>query len=145
MDKEDVVYIHTGEYYSAIKNEILESPGGPVVENLSANAGDTGLILGLGRLQMPQAAEPVSHSYGSPHARALQQESHRAEKHHTATKSSPHLLQLERPVCSSEHPLQPKRKKCFNNLAICNNIDDLEGIMLSEISQRKTVIIGPHL
>ena len=39
MDKEDVVYIHTGEYYSAIKNEILEFPGGPVVENLSANAG----------------------------------------------------------------------------------------------------------
>ena len=49
MDKEDVVYIHTGEYYSAIKNEILEFPGGPLVKNLPASARYTGLIPGLGR------------------------------------------------------------------------------------------------
>ena len=33
----------------------------------------------------------------------------------------------------------------FKNLAICNNIDDLEGIMLSERSRRKAIIKGPHL
>ena len=30
-----------------------DSPGGPVVKNLSANAGDRGLIPGLGRSHMP--------------------------------------------------------------------------------------------
>ena len=29
-------------------------PGGPVVKYLSANVGDTGSILGLGRFHMPQ-------------------------------------------------------------------------------------------
>ena len=33
-------------------------PGGPVVKNLSANAGDMGSIPGLGRSQMPQGMNP---------------------------------------------------------------------------------------
>ena len=68
-----MVYIHMVQYYSAIKNEISEFPGVAVVENLSANAGDTGLIPGLGRLYTPLATEPVSHKHGSPHTHALQQ------------------------------------------------------------------------
>ena len=32
-------------------------PGGPVVKNLPANAGDTGLIPGPGRSHMPQGNE----------------------------------------------------------------------------------------
>ena len=39
----------------------MDFPGGPVVKNLPANAGDTGLIAGLGRVHVPpsnQAREP---------------------------------------------------------------------------------------
>ena len=36
-----------------IKNIILGFPGGTVVENLPANAGDTGSSPGLGRSHMP--------------------------------------------------------------------------------------------
>ena len=37
-----------------LKNTLLwDIPGGPVVKNLPANAGDTDLILGLGRSHMP--------------------------------------------------------------------------------------------
>ena len=53
MDKEDVAYIYTMEYYSAIKegnraicttmDQLL------VVKNTAANAGDLDLISGLGR------------------------------------------------------------------------------------------------
>ena len=31
------------------------------------------------------------------------------------------------------------------NLAICNNVDGVEGVMLSQISQRETDIVGFHL
>ena len=34
------------------KAEYGEFPGGPVVKNLATNAGDTGLILGLGRVHV---------------------------------------------------------------------------------------------
>ena len=33
---------------------ILDFPGGPVVKNLPANAGDMGSVPGLGRSHMPQ-------------------------------------------------------------------------------------------
>ena len=36
-------------------------PGGPLVKNLPANAGDTGSILGPGRYHMPRASKPVCH------------------------------------------------------------------------------------
>ena len=35
-------------------------PGGPVVKNPSANAGDTGLILGLGRFRILQSNQALS-------------------------------------------------------------------------------------
>ena len=38
-----------------IKTVLLGFPGGPVVENLPANAGDTGLSPGLGRSHMPRS------------------------------------------------------------------------------------------
>ena len=37
------------------KNELLGFPGGAVVENLPANAGDTGSSPGLGRSHMPRS------------------------------------------------------------------------------------------
>ena len=42
-------------YYVNIKNKCGGFPGGAVVENLPANAGDTGLSPGLGRSHMPQS------------------------------------------------------------------------------------------
>ena len=40
--------------YCKIKNVFLGFPGGAVVENLPANAGDTGSSPGLGRSHMPR-------------------------------------------------------------------------------------------
>ena len=49
-------YIYMMKYYSALKKkEILGFPGGAVVENLPANAGDTGSSPGLGRSHMPRS------------------------------------------------------------------------------------------
>ena len=39
----------------AVKNPSLGFPGGAVVENLPANAGDTGSSPGLGRSHMPRS------------------------------------------------------------------------------------------
>ena len=41
--------------YCKIKNVFLGSPGGAVVENLPANAGDTGSSPGLGGSHMPRS------------------------------------------------------------------------------------------
>ena len=38
-------------------------PGGAVVKNLPANAGDMGLIPGLGRFHMPRTTKPECHNY----------------------------------------------------------------------------------
>ena len=38
-----------------IKNNISDFPGGTVVKNLPANAGDTGLSPGPGKSHMPQS------------------------------------------------------------------------------------------
>ena len=43
----------TGKGISLLKNRQLGFPGGAVVENLPANAGDTGSSPGLGRSHMP--------------------------------------------------------------------------------------------
>ena len=44
----------------------MDFPGGPVVKNLPANAGDTGSIPGLGRFR--GAIKPVHHNDWRPHA-----------------------------------------------------------------------------
>ena len=41
--------------YTCIKTESRGFPGGAVVENLPANAGDTGSSPGLGRSHMPRS------------------------------------------------------------------------------------------
>ena len=46
-----------------IEKTLQGFPGGAVVENLPANAGDTGSSPGLGRSHMPQRTRPVSHNY----------------------------------------------------------------------------------
>ena len=94
---------------------------------------------------MPQAAEPVSHNHGSPHARALQQGKPPYWKASMRQQRVVPTYYSESACVQQWTPTAAKKKEMFKNLAICNNIDDLEGIMLSEISQRKTIIIGPHL
>ena len=47
-------HIYTMEYYSAIKRN-KGFPGGAVVENLPANAGDTGSSPGLGGSHVPRS------------------------------------------------------------------------------------------
>ena len=49
--------------YIVRKRSIGGFPGGAVVENPPANAGDTGSSPGLGRSHMPRATRPVSHNY----------------------------------------------------------------------------------
>ena len=45
----------TEEIKEEVKKYLQGFPGGAVVENLPANAGDTGLSPGLGRSHMPQS------------------------------------------------------------------------------------------
>ena len=45
-----------------MRNE-QDFPGGAVVKNPPANAGDTGSIPGPGRSHMPQSNQPVCHNY----------------------------------------------------------------------------------
>ena len=41
---------------------VSDFPGGPVIKNLPASAGDTGSIPVLGRFHRPQGAKPVHHN-----------------------------------------------------------------------------------
>ena len=47
---------------------MVDFPDGPVVENPTAKAGDTGSIPGPGRFHMPRATKTMHHSYRNPHA-----------------------------------------------------------------------------
>ena len=52
---EDLLFFKMGFHlsiYSCLTPSFLDFAGGPVVKNLPANAGDTGLIPGLGRFHM---------------------------------------------------------------------------------------------
>ena len=46
-----------------LKQEMWGFPGGSMVKNLPANAGDVGLIPGLGRSHMLQRTKPVCYNY----------------------------------------------------------------------------------
>ena len=56
----------------------MDFPGGPVVKNLPANAGDTGSISGLGRFH--GAIKPVRHNDWRPHAAMKTQNSKNINK-----------------------------------------------------------------
>ena len=56
MPKLLVHRIQFEQQYLLIKSSNLDFPGGPVVKNLPTNAGDKGLIPGLGRFHMPQGS-----------------------------------------------------------------------------------------
>ena len=81
-------------------------PGGQMVKNPSANAGDTGLIPDQSRAHKPQLLKPPS-----PRACAPQQEKPPQWGARVPwLKSSPHLPQLEKAECSNKDPMQPINK-----------------------------------
>ena len=97
-------------------------PGGAVVENLPANAGDAGSSPGLGGSRMPRsgwAREPQLLSLRvwslcpATGGAAMERGPRTAMKSgpHTAMKSGPRLPQLEKALARTEDPTQPKINK----------------------------------
>ena len=86
-------------------------PGGVVVENLPANAGDTGSGPGLGGSHMPRrnwAREPQLLSLRAWSLCSAAGEAAIVRGPRTAMKSGPHLPRLERkPSHRNEDPTQP--------------------------------------
>ena len=82
-------------------------PGGTVVENLPANAGDTGLSPGLGRFHMPQsnwANEPQLLSLCVWSLCSATREAAIVRGPRTAMKSGPRLPQLEKALAQKQRP-----------------------------------------
>ena len=105
----------------AIKNNCGGFPGGAVVENLPANAGDTGSSPGLGRSHMPQSSWAREPQILSLHVWSLCSATREATTvrgprtamksgPRTAMKSGPRLPQLEKALARTEDPTQPKIK-----------------------------------
>ena len=101
---------------------IVAFPGGAVVVNLSANAGDAGSSPGLGGSHMPRsgwAREPqllnlrVWSLCPATGGAAVVKGSRTAMKSgpRTAMKCGPHLPQLEKALARTEDPTQPKINK----------------------------------
>ena len=90
-------------------------PGGAVVENLPANAGDTGSSPGLGRSHMPRsnwAREPqlLSLSLSVWSLCSATREAAIVRGPHTAMKSDPHSPQLEKALTQKRRPNTAKNK-----------------------------------
>ena len=82
-------------------------PGGAVVENLPANARDTGSSLGLGRSHMPRsswAREPQLLSLRVWSLCSATREVAIVRGPRTAMKSGPHLPQLEKALAQKRRP-----------------------------------------
>ena len=101
-------------YYFNNQNYRLRCfPGGAVVENLPANAGDTGSSPGLGRAHMPRsswACEPQLLSLRVWSLCSTTREAARVRGLHTAMKSGPHLPQLEKALAQKRRPNTAKNK-----------------------------------
>ena len=88
-------------------------PGGAVVENLPANAGSTGSSPGLGRSHMPQsnwAREPQLLSLRVWSLYSTTREAAIVRGPHTAMKSGPRSLQLEKALAQKRRPNTAKNK-----------------------------------
>ena len=89
-------------------------PGGAVVENLPANAGDTGSSPGLGRSHMPQsswAREPQLLRLRVWSLCSATREAAIVRGPRTVMKSGPHLLQLEKALAQKRRPNTAINKK----------------------------------
>ena len=88
-------------------------PGGTVVENLPANAGDTGSSPGLGRPHMPRsnwAREPQLLSLRVWSLCSTTREATTVRGPCTAMKSGPRLPQLEKALTQKRRPNTAKSK-----------------------------------
>ena len=88
-------------------------PGGAVVENLPANAGDTGSSPGLGRFHMPRsnwAREPQLLSLSIWSLCSATREAAIVRGLRTAMKSGPHSPQLEKALTQKRRPNTAKNK-----------------------------------
>ena len=89
------------------KNSGVGFPGGAVVENLPANAGDTGSSRGLGRSHVPQsgwAREPQLLSLRVWSLRSATRGAAMVRSPRTVMKSGPHLPQLEKALAQKRRP-----------------------------------------
>ena len=100
--------------FPPLKNEGIGGfPGGAVVENLPANAGDTGSSPGLGRSHMPQsgqAREPQLLSLRVWSLCPATGEAMTVRGPCTAMKSGPRLPQLEKALAQKRRPNTAKNK-----------------------------------
>ena len=96
-----------------IKFKLWGFPGGAVVENLPANAGDTGSSPGLGRSHMPRsnwAREPQLLSLRVWSLCSTTREAAIVRGPHTAMKSGPRSPQLEKALAQKRRPNTAKNK-----------------------------------
>ena len=97
-----------------LKTATTGFPGGAVVENLPANAGDPGSSPGLGRSPMPRsnyAREPQLLSLRVWSLCSATREAATVRGLRTVMKSGPRLPQLEKALARNEDPTQPKINK----------------------------------
>ena len=102
-----------GQFYLVFKTLFWGFPGGAVVENLPANAGDTASSPGLGRSHMPQsnwASKPqlLSLRVWSLCSATLEAAIGRGPR--SAMKSGPRLPQLEKALAQKRRPNRAKNK-----------------------------------
>ena len=96
-----------------LKRTLLGFPGGTVVENLPANAGDTDSSPGLVRSHMPRnnwAREPQLLSLCVWSLCSATREAAIVRGPRTAMKSGPRLLQLEKALAQKRRPNTAKNK-----------------------------------
>ena len=99
--------------YFYIKDKSWGFPGGAVGESLPASAGDTGSIPGLGGSRMPRsgwAREPRLLSLRVWRLCSATREAAMVRGPHTAMKSGPRLLQLEKALAQKRGPNTAKNK-----------------------------------
>ena len=95
------------------KNLLRGFPGGAVVENLPADAGETGSSPGLGRSHMPQsnwAREPQLLSLRIWSLCSATREAVIVRGPRTAMKNGPRLQQLEKALAQTRRPNTAKNK-----------------------------------
>ena len=94
-------------------NKYRGFPGGAAVENLPANAGDTGSSPGLGRSHMPRSNWAREPQLLSPRVWSLCSATREAvimRGPRTAMKSGPRLPQLEKALAQKRRPNTAKNK-----------------------------------
>ena len=96
-----------------VKIQLRGSPGGSVVENLPANAGDRGSSPGLGRSHMPQSNWVRESQLLSLRVWSLcsaTREATMVRGPRIAMKNGPRLLQLEKALAQKRRPNTAKNK-----------------------------------